>query len=229
VGTRPSFASMRSAWVIKLRLVGDIGQAHGQLKASTAGLRAAYRRILRRHWRRLLVRSWTLSRWHYRWHGHALTGRPHEPVWYLAYGANMHHSTFRERRGMCPTEWRVGRIRGYRLRFNLDGFPLGKAAPANLCPDPDGDVWGVLYRITRRELLRLDATEGVPGKGYRHLLVAAEDGDGNVVTAVTYIAAGKAVDGTPSMRYITLLRDGARAHGLPAAWVQFLDGVSHAE
>ena len=89
-------------------------------------------------------------------------------VWYLAYGSNMHHSAFRERRGMQPSEWRVARVTGYRLRFNLEGRPKGKAAPANICPDPDCEMWGVLYRITRRELLRLDSTEGVPGRHYRH-------------------------------------------------------------
>ena len=33
---------------------------------------------------------------------------------------------------------RFGRAKGYRLRFNLDGLPSGKAAPPNLHPDPQG-------------------------------------------------------------------------------------------
>ncbi len=188
-----------------------------------------HRRIVRLRWRRLLARSWALSWCHYRWHGHRLDGRPSDQVWYLAYGSNMHHSAFRERRGMRPSEWRVGRAQGYRLRFNLEGRPIGKAAPANICPDPDCEVWGVLYRITRRDLLRLDSTEGVPGRNYRHVWVPVVDSDGNVFTAVTYMARGKESDGAPSFRYISLLREGARAHGLPEAWVQFLDSVKHAE
>jgi hypothetical protein len=90
-------------------------------------------------------------------------------------------------------------------------------------------LWGVLYRITRRELLRLDLTEGVPGRHYRHVLIAAEDTDGNIVTAVTYMAPGNETDGLPSLRYISLLRDGARAHGLPEAWVLYLDSVQHGD
>ena len=189
----------------------------------------ANRRAFRLRWLRLLAKSWLLSRCHYRWHGHALTGRPTDLVWYFAYGSNMHHSAFRERRRMRPVEWRVGRLQGYRLRFNLEGRPPGKAAPANICPDPDCELWGVLYRITRRELLRLDSTEGVPGRHYRHVVVPALDADGNIVLAVTYMARGKDTDGTPSYRYISLLRDGARAHGLPETWVQYLDSVKHAE
>ena len=128
---------------------------------------------------------------------------------------------------MKPTEWRVARVKGYRLRFNLEGRPKGKAAPANICADPDGEMWGVLYQITRRELLRLDSTEGVPGRHYRHVVVSAEDPDGNIITAVAYMARGLDADRAPSFRYISLLRDGARAHGLPETWVQYLDSVQH--
>jgi cation transport regulator ChaC len=187
------------------------------------------RRAVRRRWRKLLMRSWTLSRWHYSRYGMMLAGRPSDQVWYFAYGSNMHHSALRERRGMQPTEWRVARVPGYRLRFNLDGRPKGKAAPANICPDPECELWGVLYRITRRELLRLDSSEGVPGRHYRHVVVPAEDTDGNTVTAVAYMAHGNETDGVPSRRYISLLREGARVHGLPEAWVQYLDSVVHGE
>lgn len=180
-------------------------------------------------WRRLLVKSWALSWCYYRVHGLRLTGRPSDEVWYLAYGANMHDSAFCERRGMRPREWRPGCIKGYRLRFNLEGRPKGKAAPANICPDADAEVWGVLYRITRRDLLHLDSTEGVPGRRYRPIWVAAEDFGGTPLTAVTYIAQGKETDGNPSLRYITLLREGARAHGLPDRWLRFLENVKHAE
>jgi hypothetical protein len=38
----------------------------------------------------------------------------------------------------------------------------GKAESANLFADPEAEVWGVLYRLTRRDLVRLDATEGIP-------------------------------------------------------------------
>jgi gamma-glutamylcyclotransferase len=185
--------------------------------------------ILRGRARRLVVRSWTLSWFYYRLHGLELAGWPGEHVWYFAYGANMHDHAFRERRRMRPVEQRVGRICGYRLRFNLEGRPRGRAAPANLYPDAEAEVWGVLYKVTRRELLHLDATEGVPGRGYRPQRFAAEDNDGHPVLAVAYIARGKETDGNPSLRYLTLLREGARANGLPDHWLQFLDSVKHAE
>ena len=126
-----------------------------------------------------LARSWWLSRCLYRLHRLPLIGPPDEEVWYFAYGANMHDSVFRGWRGMRPLDWRPGRVRGFRLRFNLDGRPKGKAAPANLFPDPRAEVWGVLYRLTRRELVRLDASEGIPWSSYRPLWLDAEDINGS--------------------------------------------------
>jgi cation transport regulator ChaC len=180
---------------------------------------------------RLVTRSWTLSRIRYRLHGIRLQGKPADLVWYFAFGVNMHDSAFIERRGMRPRAWRVGRLSGYRLRFNLEGRPAGKAAPANVSPDADVDaeVCGVLYLVTRAEMLRLDASEGVPGMRYRHLWAEVEDTGGERLTAMTYIAEGKELDGSPSLRYISLLREGARAHGLPAHYIQYLDNVRHAE
>jgi cation transport regulator ChaC len=177
----------------------------------------------------LLTRSWTLTWCIYQIYGIRLIGPPGERIWYFAYGANMHDSAFRERRGMRPLEWCVGRLRGYRLRFNLEGRPRGMAAPANLEVDRQAEVWGVLYAITRRELVRLNATEGVPYWRYRPLWLDAEDVNGNPVRIVTYIASGNKVDGRPSLRYITLLREGARAHGLPEPYVRFLEQVEHAQ
>jgi gamma-glutamylcyclotransferase len=183
---------------------------------------------IRLRFRRAVRTSWFLSRAYYRFRGARLVGRPSEEVWYFAYGANMDDRTFRIRRGIQPLDRGVGRVRGYRLRFNLEGRPKGKAAPANLYPEAGAEVWGVLYRITRRNLMHLDAMEGVPGRGYRHAIVEVETHDGRLVAAVAYIADGRDGDGKPSLRYLTLLREGAKAHGLPVDYVRFLESVEHA-
>jgi len=179
--------------------------------------------------RKKIAKSWLLSKLYYRFCGLEIRGQPDDSVWYFAFGANMNDKAFLERRGMLPFEWRVGRIKGYRLRFNLDGRPLGKAAPANISKDVKAEVWGVLYRIDRAALIRLDSSEGVPGKRYRHLWIDVMDAGGERIAAVTYIADGNERDGNPSLRYITLLRDGAHAHGLPEHYLGFLDGVQAAE
>jgi cation transport regulator ChaC len=182
---------------------------------------------IRVRWRKVAAKSWTLSRWYYRHHKIELPGQPSDTFWYFAYGSNMHESAFIERRGMRPAERRPGCVKGYRLRFNLDGRPKGKAAPANICADPGAEVWGVLYRITGREMLRLNLSEGVPGKRYQPLWLKAEDSEGGEIIAFTYVAEGNEHDGRPSLRYITLLREGAVAHGLPEARLKHLHSVEH--
>lgn len=175
----------------------------------------------------IIVRSWPLTRLWYRAWGMKLAGGPEDPVWYFAYGSNLHDSAFLGWRAMRPSEWRVGRIAGFRLRFNLGGRPKGWSTPANVSRDEDAEVWGVLYRINRRELVRLNASEGVPGRGYSPLMLAVQDSEGNAIDAVVYVADGGEEDSQPSLRYMTLLREGARAHGLPGHWVAYLESVDH--
>ncbi|MDE0335695.1 MAG: gamma-glutamylcyclotransferase [Defluviicoccus sp.] len=186
-------------------------------------------RRLRRLARRAIARSWRLSRLWYRFHGLPLDGAPDEEVWYFAFGSNMHDDVFRGRRRMRPREWRVARIAGYRLRFNLEGRPRGRSAPANIEACAGEEVWGVAYRITRRELLRLNGTEGIPGGYYRPVWLDAEDTDRRPVHAVAYAARGGETDGNPSLRYIALLREGARAHGLPDRWIEKLERIRPAD
>lgn len=186
-------------------------------------------RSVNRQLRYAIARSWWLSKLWYRFNGCTIGGYPDDEVWYFAFGANMHDSAFRDRRRMRPLDWRPGRIKDYRLRFNLQGRPKGKAAPANIEPYRGDEVWGVLYKMTRKDMVWLDTTEGVPGQRYRQIRVAAEAANGWPVEAVTYIAPGEETDGNPSLRYITLLREGAYAHNLPRHWLEKLAHVRAAE
>ena len=187
------------------------------------------RRFLKRLWLPIILRVWPLARLWYRTWGVTLEGRPDDEVWYFAYGANLNDSVFRGRCGMQPLEVRVGRVPGYRLRFNLHGRPRGRSAPANIEPSPGDEVWGALNRMTQRDMVWLNATEGVPGWRYRPVWLDAEDSDGRIVRAFSLMAEGLPEDGNPSLRYITLIRDGALQHGLPLHWIERLDRVRSAD
>lgn len=187
------------------------------------------RRFLKRLWLPLIMRVWPLARLWYRIWGLRLEGRPGDEVWYFAFGANMNDSVFLGRRRMRPLEWRVGRVPDYRLRFNLEGRPKGKAAPANIEPREGAEVWGVLYRMTRRDMVWLHSTEGVPGWRYYPVWLDAEDRAGTALRVFSLIADGLPEDGNPSLRYLTLIRDGAAQHDLPAHWIEKLNAIRPAE
>ncbi len=189
----------------------------------------AFRRVLKRLWLPVILRIWPLARlWHRSW-GLTLAGLPDDEVWYFAFGANMNDSVFLGRRKMRPLEWRVGQLPDYQLRFNLHGRPRGLSAPANIAPAPGEEVWGVLYRMTRRDMVWLHSTEGVPDWRYYPVWLDVKDREGNTLRAFSLIADGLPEVGNPSLRYITLIREGAIQHDLPGPWIEKLNAVRHAE
>lgn len=149
--------------------------------------------------------------------------RTSDTLWYFAYGSNMQRATFESRRGMKPREARGGRLAGYRLVFDLPVGP-GERGVANLAPDDTAHTYGVLYRITPGELEVLDRTEGVDRGYYRRDEVGVERLDAEeTVIAWTYVSGHGTVGRKPSLRYMGLLLEGAREHGLPAEYVRVLE------
>lgn len=142
-------------------------------------------------------------------------------LWYFAYGSNLHRSIFIERRQMRPLETRWGWLDGYRLAFNIPIGP-GERGVANIEPDIDARVCGVLYLLTPEDFDRLDRTEGVHVEVYRRLPVEiVSDGHGPI-SALAYHSSLTTTGRKPSPRYMRLLLDGAREHSLPAEWVSIL-------
>ena len=97
-----------------------------------------------------------------------------------------------------------GVLRDWRLEFNKASRGIPGAGFANILPCPGDEVEGILYAVTEEELERLDRYEGVPCH-YRRRQVNVERGDtGELVTAVTYVAApSKVKDGLkPTRKYL---------------------------
>jgi len=143
-------------------------------------------------------------------------------TWYFAYGSNMQRATFEGRRGMRPRQRTWGRLAGYRLCFDLPVGP-GERGVANVVIDSAECVCGVLYLLTPEDLERLDRTEGVPNGYYRRVEVDVVDCDGVTVRAWTYASAFATTGRKPSARYLGLLLEGAREHGLPGDYVARLE------
>lgn len=144
------------------------------------------------------------------------------PIWYFGYGSNMSGAIFCERRGMRPLATRTARLEGYRLCFDLPVGP-GERGVANVEPEAGACTYGVLYLLTRTELDRLDHTEGVHFGAYRRIPVEVVTEEGTRLTAITYRSSRTDAGRKPSARYLQLLLDGAREHGLPPEYVRDLE------
>ena len=93
-------------------------------------------------------------------------------VRYFAYGSNMETATFRGRRGIEVVSAAPARAGGWRLVLDKPPLlPVGQAF-ANIVPDPDGAVLGVVYEIGVQDLAHLDLTEGVLVDNYRRLAIS---------------------------------------------------------
>jgi hypothetical protein len=141
-------------------------------------------------------------------------------VWYFAYGSNMSPAIFIELRGMAPLEIRSASIEGYRLCFDIPVGP-GERGVANLIADPSACTHGIAYLLTHDDCERLDRTEGVP-RLYRREPVAMRLDVDRVLDGFTYRSTISVAGRKPSARYLNLLLHGARTHGLPTTYVDYL-------
>ncbi len=136
---------------------------------------------------------------------------------YFAYGSNMSTARLRAR---IPTAAPVGaaRIDGYRLICNKRG--KDGSGKANLVTTPDGEAWGVLFRIEAGDWRALDRYEwGYERRPCR--VVATRES----CSAQLYLAlAPESREIPPFDWYRSHCLDGAREHALPA---QVIDEIEH--
>jgi gamma-glutamylcyclotransferase (GGCT)/AIG2-like uncharacterized protein YtfP len=136
-------------------------------------------------------------------------------VLYFAYASNMHRGQMQR---WCPASrfLKPASLAGF--RFVYDGYSVTwDGAVANIVKSDTEIVWGVLYEVTERDRLTLDAFEGYP-REYDHRDVEVRDRGGNVSRAVTYFRTGRA-PGPPHPDYERIVIDGAKESGLPDEYI----------
>ena len=140
------------------------------------------------------------------------------PHLYFAYAPNMEPRRFRR---LCPRATLVGpaRLPGHRLAFSRYSRQR-RGGSTDIVPDPEGEVWGVLYEVSDADLEALDRSEDVPA-AYRRLTVVVEDAEGRERQAVTFVA-NRTGDFLPHPDYLRLIVEGAEARGLPPHYVDAL-------
>lgn len=96
---------------------------------------------------------------------------------------------------------------------------INERGVATVEPFPGSAVHGVLWHLTDADLAILDRAEGVPTRYRRDLLKVQTTGD---VTAAWVYIDHRTEPGPPREGYLERIIGGARHHGLPQSWVDFL-------
>lgn len=121
---------------------------------------------------------------------------------------------------MRPTKIERAVLKDYRLVFNQPGIPWLEPSFANIEEATGEYIEGVLYEITGAEMIRLDISEG---NGAYDIVTSNVEGEVSAtVTAHTFLTRNVGHGLHPSLRYMTLLIDGAVEHELSEEWVQKL-------
>jgi len=144
-------------------------------------------------------------------------------VYYFAYGSNINPKTFDGVRAMRPTSSTPCVLRDFDLVFNVPGVPYVEPSFASVVARDGGCCHGVAHGITREEWEYLVTTEG----SYDVVDVDCEAYDGRELRCktLTHRTLKNFGERAPSLRYATLLREGARFHGLDEAWIARLDAL----
>jgi len=132
---------------------------------------------------------------------------------YFAYGSNMHRAVMRRH---APQAEAIGpaTLAGHRFIITADGY-------ASVAPAPGENVYGLVWRLTPRDRLTLDAWENVAGGLYRaETLPVARSGAS--VPALVYIARQRPI-GRPRLGYMEVVIAAARELELPAGYIASLE------
>jgi gamma-glutamylcyclotransferase (GGCT)/AIG2-like uncharacterized protein YtfP len=130
-------------------------------------------------------------------------------MFHFAYGANMHRDIMRHH---APAATPIGAaaLADHRFIITADGY-------ASVVPARTHTVHGVLWRITPRDRVTLDAWENVAGKLYRAATLPIRRA-GEVRPALVYMARPSRT-GRPKASYMELVIAAARAWQLPDDYI----------
>ena len=140
---------------------------------------------------------------------------------YFAYGSNMNATQMGKR---CPTARFITTavLKDHRLTYPLRS-QLWTGGVAGFESAPGCVLEGVVWELSDEELAVMDEFEDVGGGQYRRERIAVFTTSGEVLSPWTYIACPE--DGgpfAPSAEYLTIMVDGAVAHGLTYGYIKGL-------
>lgn len=152
---------------------------------------------------------------------------PEADFLYFAFGSNLDEARLHIH---CPSARlvSVARLADHRLAFTIESRNTWHGGVGDILVSPGDEVWGALWIIDGEHSKPLDEQEGVfrEPPAYRRYPVTVETPAGDVVTCRAYQVATPNLEGiAPSPAYKDTILRGARAIGLPEAYIARLESV----
>jgi gamma-glutamylcyclotransferase (GGCT)/AIG2-like uncharacterized protein YtfP len=151
----------------------------------------------------------------------------HQAEFIFAYGSNMDPAQMRERCPESSLTWFIAEARNYALCFPRKSTKR-RGGVGSLMPENGSSVWGVVFAISERDLLRLDRFEGVP-KSYTRKEIEVFDLKHKPHIVWVHLAVPQE-NGPykPHRDYLALYISGATYYGLPADYLAKLNDLRNA-
>jgi hypothetical protein len=128
-------------------------------------------------------------------------------MYYFAYAANLNLKRMRE----CypdSTPMFLATLPNYKLVF-VGWSRQWRGGTATIKLFKGEMIRGAIYKISERDLRRLDKHEGCPGN-YDRLKVTVFDEDGSPMEAETYTKSGKLEEAPHAKEYLAIIQQGYR-------------------
>jgi hypothetical protein len=132
---------------------------------------------------------------------------------HFAYGSNMHRALMRKH-APAATPIGVAQLANYRFFITADGY-------ASVEPVRAQTVYGMLWRLTPRDRVTLDAWENIAGGLYRAETIPVHC-KGRYRPALVYVARPRP-PGQPKPGYMEIVVTAARQLELPADYIKSLE------
>jgi hypothetical protein len=147
---------------------------------------------------------------------------------YFGFGSNLDVARLRIH---CPSAELIStaRLADHRLAFTLESKRNWLGGVADILPEPGAEVWGALWHIDVGESEELDRQEGLfrDPPAYHRVALEVATPPGELVACRSYRVVTPDVQGfAPSPAYKATLLRGARALGLPPAYIAGLKALA---
>jgi gamma-glutamylcyclotransferase len=131
-------------------------------------------------------------------------------VYYFAFGSNMNKERMIDREAEF-TEMQKGILKDWKLVFNKINPRKERAGFANIEPEKNSIVEGIIYKVNKKTIQELDGYEGVPLAYIRKTMQVTMDND-ELIECEVYIANPSRVNNSlkPEKWYLNHLLKGEK-------------------